>query len=196
MLSRWRGKFARLDKAVGARCSFLSPDSWTFLSIAFGMVAFLLVLRVRFDLAAFFVALAGLCDGIDGAVARVRGASKRGAYIDTIADRYVEFLAIAGMFIIPLPPLWIPAAAWAALYLFGSLLTTYAKAAAREKGLVRTELIGGVIERQERMIFLVIAFLLASRSPAYLVWMIAALALLANATALQRIGAALGNSHV
>lgn len=197
MLSKSRSRLVPLDKKVGSLFSFMSPNAWTAFSLVFGFATLLFVLRAQFALAAFFLALAALCDAIDGAVARIRGASRSGAYVDTIADRYVEFFSLAGLFVIPLPAFGLSAAAWAAIYLFGSLLTTYAKAAAFEKGLVKKELRGGVIERQERMVLLIAGFVAASLQPIYLVYVLALLALLANVTAFQRIHAALrGNAYV
>ena len=72
---------------------------------------------------------------VDGAVARVtKTASKFGAYLDTIVDRYVEAIIAFGLLFAALPGFYIPAYAWIFLYLFGGMMTTYAKAAAKEGG--------------------------------------------------------------
>jgi hypothetical protein len=69
-------------------------------------------------------------------------------------------------------------------------MTTYAKSAAKEKGVVYQELKGGLLERAERMIILFIGILLASVQPLFLTYVIIILAVLSNISALQRIWAA------
>jgi len=141
---------------------------------------------------ALFIVAAGL-DFIDGAVARKRGlATKRGAYWDTIADRYVEAIFLFGLLFCGLPDFFLPAAAWIFLALFGSTMTTYAKAAAKEKGLCDAELKGGLMSRGERLAayFLILAAMIWGNY--YLAAVIIAVsAMLANITAGQRISAAL-----
>ena len=71
-------------------------------------------------------------DFIDGAVARKKGLStKKGAYCDTIADRYVESILLFGLLFVNLPIWYLPAYAWIFLVMMGSTMTTYAKAAAK-----------------------------------------------------------------
>ena len=75
----------------------------------------------------------------------------------------------------------------AAVYLFGSMTITYAKAAAKEKELTKKEISGGLLERPERMILLFIGIVSAYFSPLYLTYVLVLLAVLVNITALQRI---------
>ena len=70
-------------------------------------------------------------------------------------------------------------------------MTTYSKAAAKEKELSKAELPGGILERPERMILLFLGIILAIFSTQYLTYMIIVLAVLANITALQRISIAI-----
>lgn len=110
--------------------------------------------------------------------------------MDTVVDRYVEFFIIAGLFVAALPAASLDARLWLLLYLFGSTMTTYAKAAAREKGLVAQEMRGGIMERAERMALLFIGLALAAANPVYLTYVLVLLAILTNITALQRIARA------
>ena len=66
-------------------------------------------------------------------------------------------------------------------------MTTYVKAAAKEKELVEKELKGGLLERAERLIILFIGILLAYFDKFYLTYIIVVLAVLTNISALQRI---------
>jgi CDP-diacylglycerol--glycerol-3-phosphate 3-phosphatidyltransferase len=84
-----------------------------------------------------------------------------------------------------LPKFIISAAGWITIFLFGSLVTTYAKAAAFEK--LGLKINGGVLERAERLALLLIGILLAAINPAYLTSILAVLAFLTNISAIQRV---------
>jgi len=140
-----------------------------------------------FLLAAFSLLVAGFIDLVDGSVARYTGkVSMRGAYLDTIVDRYVEGIVAFGLLFASLPGFLIPAYGWVFLYFFGALMTTYAKASAKEKGL--GEIKGGLLERAERILVLFLGIVLAIFEPAYLTYAVVLLAVLSNVSALQRIG--------
>ncbi len=80
-------------------------------------------------------------------------------------------------------------AAWLYLYFFGSIMTTYVKAAAKEKEIIGqgNELKGGLLERADRMILLFIGILAAVYDPLFLSGMVILLAVLSNVSALQRM---------
>lgn len=166
----------------------LSPNQWTLLSIIPALIALYFLIYGQFLAAAVFFIVSAFMDLIDGSVARVMGkASRLGAYLDTIMDRYVEGIIVFALLFSGLPGFYLPVYAWIFLYIFGSLMTTYTKSAAKEKELVYEELKGGILERAERMIILFIGILLASIEPVYLTYVIVILAVLSNTSALQRI---------
>jgi hypothetical protein len=70
-------------------------------------------------------------------------------------------------------------------------MTTYAKAAAKEKELLETELQGGLMSRGERLLFFFAIIILFSINLEWATAAIAAFAVLANITACQRISMAL-----
>jgi len=186
---RFRGVSAKLGRAFSKLG--LSPNQWTALTLVFAVITMYFLVEKNFLLAALFLLITAFIDIIDGSVARVTGkATKLGAYFDTIADRYVETIIIFGLLFASLPNFFIPVYAWVFLYFFGSLMTTYAKSAASEKGLVKKELSGGLLERADRMVLLFIGLLLALLNPLYLTYIIILLAVLTNISALQRIGSA------
>jgi archaetidylinositol phosphate synthase len=192
MISSRRQRFKQVEGIIGRRCNFLSPNSWTCMSIILAIFAMICITYRNFILGAAFFALAALCDAVDGSVARHRKtAGPKGAYIDTITDRYVEFLVIIGIFFAGIPDAVIPATLWILIFLFGSVMTTYAKAAAKEKNLISEQMTAGLIGRGERMILLFVGIGSAALSPIYLTYAIALLAILTNLTALQRIAIAL-----
>jgi archaetidylinositol phosphate synthase len=187
MLSNRRQRFSRAESVIGKRLSFLSANTWTALSIIFGLFAAYFIATGSFITGAVLFLIAAFCDAVDGAVARFKkNVSRQGAYLDTIVDRYVEFFIIIGLFFSGLPDFFLPGKAWLFVYMFGAMMTTYSRAAAKEKELVKEELRYGLLERQERMGLLFIGILLAALNVKYLVYIIALLAVLANITALQR----------
>jgi len=166
----------------------LSPNQWTVITLIPALITMYFLIKQDFLLAAVFFIITAFIDIIDGSVARVAGkATKLGAYLDTIVDRYVEAIIVFGLIFASLPNFYIPAYAWIFLYFLGSFMTTYAKSAASEKGLVKKELRGGLLERADRMLLLFVGFLAAILNPLYLTYIIVLLAVLTNISALQRI---------
>jgi phosphatidylglycerophosphate synthase len=183
----WFGGIENKTADIFAALPF-TPNQYTSLSIVAALAMLCLIAAGHYIAAlALFIVAAGL-DFIDGAVARKRGlATKRGAYWDTIADRYVEAMFLFGLLFCGLPDFYLSAAAWIFLALFGSTMTTYAKAAAKEKGLCDAELKGGLMSRGERLMVYFAIIILLSANLDWAVAILAALAILSNFTALQRI---------
>jgi len=73
------------------------------------------------------------------------------------------------------------------LAFFGSLMTTYSKAAAKEKELVKEELKKGFFGRAERIILIFITLFLGIFNLSWMIYPIIILAILSNFTAFQRI---------
>jgi len=193
MLDLYRNSFKKWEKKVGEIFSFLpiSPNQYTLISIFFAIFSFYFLIKQNLILAIFFFLIAGFLDFIDGAVARYRNIStKIGAYLDTICDRYVEGIFLLGMLFLPLPKVLLPAYVWIFLILFGSILTTYAKAAAKEKELAEQELKGGLLSRGERVILFLITLILGIFNFTWMIYLLILIAILTNFTALQRINSA------
>jgi archaetidylinositol phosphate synthase len=166
----------------------LSPNQWTLLTLIPTIVSFYFLVERNFPLAALFFLISSFMDWIDGSVARVTGkVTNFGAYLDSVMDRYVEFIIALGFLFAGLPNFYLPIEFWILLYMFGSLMTTYAKAAAKEKDLVKNEIKGGLIERAERLILLFFGMILAYFGRIYLTYIIVILSILTNITAFQRM---------
>jgi len=183
-----RKRFSRLSIKVGVIFSRLplTPNQWTMISILPALASAYFIISEKFLLAALLFGMASFLDLVDGSVARVTGkVTKKGAYLDTMIDRYVEAVIIFGLLFVSLP--LANANMWIVLYLFGAMMTTYAKAAAKEKNLVEEELRGGLTERAERLMLLFSGLALASVDKIYLAYIVIILATLSNITVLQRI---------
>ena len=113
--------------------------------------------------------------------------TKLGAYLDTICDRYIEGMVLFGFLFLPLPEVIFPAYIWVFLCLFGSLMTTYSKAAAKEKEILQEELKKGLLERPERMILIFLAMILGIFNFFSVVYILIIFSILSNFTAFQRI---------
>jgi len=170
----------------------LTPNQYTALSVVFIFVcAYFLIFGDYWPALAFF-AISSALDFVDGAVARKKNlATQKGAYWDTIADRYVEAVLLFSFLFVWMPNFYLPPIAWIFMALLGSVMTTYAKAAAKEKGLVDIELKGGLMSRAERLlVYAAIIFLFAIDEATLAVFVLAVLAILTNITAVQRIASA------
>ncbi len=194
MLDLYKEKFKKIEAKVGKIFSVFpfSPNQYTLFSLVCASGTFYFLIKQNLILAILFFLAAGFLDFIDGAVARYKNIpTKIGAYLDTICDRYVEGILILGMLFLPLPKIFLPHYVWIFLIFFGSLMTTYAKAAAKEKELARHELKGGLISRGERIILFLASLVLGIFNYYSMTYLLILVAILVNFTALQRIHSAI-----
>lgn len=196
MLDTKRHWFKDLEKIVGSVFGALplTPNQYTYLSGVFALIGLWYIMGENLIWATVFFVIAAGLDFVDGAVARAKNmSSKVGAYLDTVFDRYVEGIIFFGMLFLVLPEVLIPGQAWVYLAIFGSVVTTYVKAAAKEKDLVNQELKGGLLSRGERLILIFIALILGIMYPdyTYMTYVVAIIAVLANFTAIQRVHSAI-----
>jgi len=195
MLEEKREKFKGVSQKTGQFFSKfgLTPNQYTLISLLFVIISFSFLINLNLVLALIFFLLAALLDFIDGAVAKfTQRETKKGAYLDTISDRYVEGIILLGFLFLPLKGFFfLPAEVWIFLALFGSFLTTYSKAAAKEKELTQLELKNGFLGRAERIILIFLAILLGIFNLFWTIYPIVILAVLSNLTAFQRIYLAL-----
>ena len=160
----------------------ISPNSFTVAGVvitSFGAAAlFLEFVRP----AGILILLGGLCDTIDGSVARTTGKATRfGALLDSSFDRYSEFviyLGIAAYFIFQDD---FSTAVIAFLALCGSFMVSYTRARAESLGF---EVKIGIMQRPERIVLIGLSAMIHITALKFIIWLIAALA---NTTALQRI---------
>ena len=190
MLSEQRSKFKKFDKKIGEIFSRpgLTANHYTFLALILALFCFYFLSKINLLAGTLFFVGAAVLDLVDGAVARyTKKASPQGAYLDTVFDRYVEGIILLGLISLPLSPVVFPAKVWIFLCFLGSLMTTYSKAAAKEKELVQEELKAGFVGRGERMILLFLSFILGIINLSWMLYPIIALAIFSNLTAFQRV---------
>ncbi|MBN2250902.1 MAG: CDP-alcohol phosphatidyltransferase family protein [Candidatus Altiarchaeota archaeon] len=174
----------------------ISPNTWTLMALLPAFIGFVALAFYRMlpeSLLLFVVS--GFLDAVDGAVARVtRSVSALGAFLDGIIDRYVEFLLYMGLLFYLFnveEQLWLPNPFWVAFLIFGSLMPSYIRAYADHRKVVTEEVpqrsMGGLLERAERLVLVYLGMLIGIYDVILLVYVVAATAVLANYTALQRL---------
>jgi phosphatidylglycerophosphate synthase len=149
----WIDLLARVAGGAG-----LSADAVSWLSLGLGLAAGGLVAVGWLGCAAWALALSGLCDGLDGAVARRQGTSSpAGAVLDSVLDRYVEFFFLAGLVVYFAGAPWRQLAVVTAL--FGGFMVTYSTAKAEALRLTPPR---GWMKRPERLVWLIAGAALAA----------------------------------
>ncbi len=158
----------------------LTPNAITLLGLAGTTVGAYILAQGKMTTGAIVLFFAVIIDAFDGTMARLRGESSDfGAFVDSVSDRYAEFITFGGLLYYFLsqenyPGVMVTFAATA-----GSVLVSYIKA--RAEGLGFTAKVG-ILTRVER--YVVLIPLLLFNQPFIAVVLIA---LLGNLTAFQRI---------
>ena len=183
----------------------VGADTMSALGLAFSLFAALAFFEGGFRLGSAMLALCGVCDILDGEIARERGTVSRfGAFLDSTLDRIAEgavLIGIAGFYIANLvdlarspgrvieelsrgqePRTWALVGLVAMVALLGSFLVSYTRARAEGLGL---ECKVGWFERPERLVLLIVAGLFGVGP--YMPGALLLLAVLSFVTAAQRI---------
>lgn len=127
----------------------IPPNAVTTLSVLIASASGISVAFGRFTLAGWLYLLAGVCDFVDGRLARTSGrATQAGAALDSILDRYVESVVLIGL-------AWFYRDTWVLIAvlatLVGSLMVSYVRA--RGEGL-GVDVKVGLMQRPERLVLL------------------------------------------
>lgn len=159
----------------------IEPNWLTLTGVAGTLIGSFFVARGQLVLGGIIILLMGPIDALDGAVARARGETEDyGAFVDSVSDRYIELFIYSGLmwyFLSENDLLGGFLSFWAGA---GSFLVSYTRARAQSLG-YETKV--GLLTRFERMV--VIGPAIVFNVPLVGVIMVA---ILANITALQRIG--------
>lgn len=169
------------------------PNVVTVAGFVATVVAGILYSQDHVRTAGFLVLLGGLFDIFDGRVARVSGlASKFGNFFDSTLDRiseiamYLGFMTLYNDYGTEMAALDVTMIYVITLALGGSLMVSYTRAKAEALGF---DCSVGFMQRAERIVLLGLASLVFGLAwdGAVLSWVIVGVAVLTNATAVQRI---------
>jgi CDP-diacylglycerol--glycerol-3-phosphate 3-phosphatidyltransferase len=184
IISRFKEDFARglqpLTRLLAK--SGVHPDLLTALGLMGNVLAAVLFVSGRFRWAGGMMLIGGLCDVLDGEVARAgqRG-SKFGALLDSTLDRYSEIFVAFGITVYFIRSGWVLTSAGLFFGWAGSLMVSYVRARAEGLG---EECKVGMMQRGERVIAIAGGALIGVKALAVVVWIIA---LLANFTVAERL---------
>jgi CDP-diacylglycerol--glycerol-3-phosphate 3-phosphatidyltransferase len=179
---RMRLIFKRILDPIGAflNRTGLTPNAITLLGLVGTTIGAYILSQGNMFLGSAVLFISVIVDVFDGTMARLRGEpSDFGAFVDSVSDRYAEFITFGGLLYYFLTQADYPGVVVTFLATAGSVLVSYVKA--RAEGLGFTAKVG-ILTRFER--YIVLLPLLALNQPFLAVLVIA---LLGNITAFQRI---------
>ena len=158
------------------------PNHFTVLGLFISFIGALFYAKHDIRLGGVFILLGGLCDIIDGKVARKTGLSSNfGALLDSSLDRYAEVFMFLGTAIYFVQIDHALTSIMVFLALGGSMMVSYVRARAEGLGY---ECKVGIMQRPERIVYVGVSSLIHSYLLELVIWMIA---ILANFTAVQRM---------
>lgn len=183
-MEAWARKNTRfiIDPIVGLLARLgISPNALTVAGFAINVVAGVLIGLGHLTAGGLVMALIAMpLDAFDGSLARATNQQSRfGAFFDSVLDRFAEAAILTGLvaYFAGQGDVLSVVATFAALV--GSLMVSYTRARAEGLGL---ECKVGLFSRLGRVILLAAGLIL--NQPVIMIWL---LAVLSNATALQRI---------
>lgn len=158
----------------------LMPNAATLLGLFGTTIGAYFLATGQITIGGLIILVAAPIDALDGTMARLRGESSNfGAFVDSVTDRYSELVIFGGLLVYFLQQQNWLGAGLSYLAAAGSMLVSYIRARAQSVGF---ESKVGILSRVER--FLVLIPCLIFNQPMIAV---AAIAVFANFTALQRI---------
>jgi CDP-diacylglycerol--glycerol-3-phosphate 3-phosphatidyltransferase len=162
----------------------LTPNSLTWLGFCLSIGAAVLIVYGHLLAAGIVVLVAGLCDMLDGALARVTDRVTRfGGILDSTLDRLSEAAVLLGLLAVFAREQQVAESILAGVALLGALMVSYIRARMEGLGI---ECKTGLFTRPERVIVLALGLLLSRFDPA-LVTALAVIVFFSYFTAGQRL---------
>ncbi|MDP6418176.1 MAG: CDP-alcohol phosphatidyltransferase family protein [Candidatus Krumholzibacteria bacterium] len=172
----------------------LTPNAMTMIGLVLSLAAGYSLIRGQMISAAWLLLFGGICDILDGSMARSGGRETRqGAFLDSTLDRLGEIAIFLGLLVVFAGQTFLQFLV--VLALSGSLMTSYARARAEGLGLDAKV---GLLERPERVVLLILALFFPDWTVwnrPFLIWVLWIMALLTWLTTLQRMVHVLVRNH-
>ena len=160
----------------------INPNSFTLAGLIITSMAAVAFIMGHLRLGGFLILLGGLCDAIDGSLARfTHKATLYGALFDSAVDRYSEFVMFFGIVVYFVMIKDHSTSVVIFFALCGSIMVSYSRARAESLGFDSKV---GIMQRPERIVFLGLGALIHPVALKLAVWLVA---IFANFTALQQI---------
>jgi phosphatidylglycerophosphate synthase len=165
---------------IGKFFGFAPPNFYTFLTLVTGFITAYLILINQPYLAIVFILLSGFMDLVDGAVAKATDRiTKFGAMFDSVTDKITEIAVYFGLAFFS-AQFYLGATLAITTFMLSSYISKHAGVLGQKSG-------GGLLERKERIILLVIGLALLPFGTIYMEWILYLIALLSTLTAIQRL---------
>jgi len=184
LLGRFREKYENAMLPLGKALGNLgvSPNALSILAAVVALAAGFLYYQRSLLIGALVLLGSTFLDMLDGAVARAAGkASRFGAVLDHVLDRYVECIIVIGIVAGGFAS-WF----WGLFALIGMLLASYSRAAAESVGGLDSCTIG-MAERQEKLLLILAGSVLALEWSDALQYAMILVGLISHATVGQRL---------
>lgn len=184
MLGRFRERYENAVLPLGKRVGSLgvSPNVLSVLAALVSIAAAWLYADGAAILGALVLIGSAFLDVLDGSVARATGkASRFGAVLDHVLDRYVEYILVIGIVAGGFVD-WF----WGIFALIGMLLASYARAAAESVGGLKSCTVG-IAERQEKLLIILVGSTLVGVWASALQYAVILVGLLSHITVGQRL---------
>ncbi len=160
----------------------INPNTFTTIGFLISCIAALFMATGYMRVAACLILLSGLCDTLDGKLARSSGkVTKFGALYDSTLDRYSEVIFFFGLAFYFIKNEWYLTSIILAIGLGGSLMVSYVRARAESLGFHCKV---GLLQRAERILLLGAGALIHLYALVVAIWIIG---FMSNVTAIQRI---------
>jgi archaetidylinositol phosphate synthase len=181
----------------------LHPNLITASSAVFALMGYV-VYAQRYDYAGWVAfglfLLALFVDAVDGAVARAKNLqTRKGAFIDGVFDRVVEFFIILTLIAMPVPIVILQKDVWLmGVLFFGTGMTSFVKAYAEHTEVMhhaRAVKMPGMLERAERSALLMLVMLLVILGSEYSAAVLMFTALLSFLTFVERFAYVMGSKE-
>ncbi len=154
--NRFRSQANEITKEVGKRIP-IDPNIMTLIGLFVSIFAGVLFASGNLVAGAIFILLSGVCDVIDGAIARSQHSETRfGGFLDSTCDRFADAAIIIGLLYSGYANPII-----AALAIHSSLTVSYVRARAENENV---ECSVGIAERAERLLIIVVGAIIAGLS--------------------------------
>ncbi|KOR36166.1 MULTISPECIES: CDP-alcohol phosphatidyltransferase family protein [Planktothricoides] len=168
-----------------AKYDWITPNRISILSALFGgPLACWLILENYYLIAVAVIIISGIFDDLDGDLARAKGvASKEGAILDSVLDRYVDFFIITALIFLDPSQHLIPGL----LAMFGGMMVPYIRARSEAEG--KSVVAAAIGNRTARFILIILGISTQQFFPLLIL-----LAVTSNIAAFQRLFFALKTS--
>lgn len=161
-----------------AKYDWITPNRISILSALLGgPLACWLILENYYFIAVAVIIISGILDDLDGDLARAKGvASKEGAILDSVLDRYVDFFIITALILLDPSQHLIPGL----LAMFGGMMVPYIRARSEAEG--KSVVAAAIGNRTARFILIILGISTQQFFPLLIL-----LAVTANIAAFQRL---------